>query len=218
MNVRSFADLEDVLIESHTNNSYDEDLFEVDSSMREQLVKPEERNDNSQKSPGGLDYADDFCESEEYLCPAILLDDAANVDLENYERSCDSIDDRQCTPPDSNELKQAIDCSPSTFNDDDIACPIVDDKLSAADSTNECTSMQVKPKILDVNSVQLQVPKVVAICQNLLVGNNFRNKSQFSNIKKVSIEDAQILNQMRDRKSTRLNSSHERRSRMPSSA
>lgn len=197
MNVRSFADLEDVLIESHTNNSYDEDLFEVDSSMREQLVKPEERYDNSQKSPGGLDYADDFCESEEYLCPAILLDDAANVDLENYERSCDSIDDRQSSPRENSMFEQPTKGGPSILHDGDIIHPVADLKLSAANSIKECSTAQQHREVVDINSVQSEIPKAVTISQNPLVGNNFKNKSQFSNIEKVSIEDTQILNYFR---------------------
>ena len=230
MNVRSFADLEDVLIESHTNNSYDEDLFEIDSSMREQHIKPEGRYDNDQKSPGGFDYADDFCESEEYLCPAIPQDDAVNVDFEEYERSydsidvrrcppdknsailqddavnvnleglersCDSIDDRKCSPDGNSLFEQSTTCGPSIIHDEDVIHPVADFKLSGADCMKECSTAQQNKQVVDISSAQLEIPKVITICQNPLVGNNIKNKSQFSSVKKASIEDARILDYLR---------------------
>lgn len=102
MNIRSFADLDDVVIDSYHNSSYDEDLFEIDSSTREPIHVLDISSNLIQKSP--VDYADDLFESDDNAGVNALSGDA---DLHEGERSYDYSMDKSDDSDDNTMLDTA---------------------------------------------------------------------------------------------------------------
>jgi hypothetical protein len=111
MNIRSFADLDDIVIDSFHNSSYDEDLFEIDSSTREPLHTPDISSNLILKSPTGLDYADDLFESDDNACVNAPTGEADLHEGEiSYAYSMDKSEDSdENTVPDTPKEHEVVD-------------------------------------------------------------------------------------------------------------
>ena len=211
MNVRSFASLDEILISSQ---SYDEDLFEVDTSTRENPQRFDIDINPIPKSPSAPDYTNDIFESDDHL-PAYKSDDRDAQEESFYELVTDSfIQDENLNQAEEDDgwsrPFEVTSTSTGTLR------PICESLRLSVDSVNLVAQIDQSPILsphpkyspISRKSDFNQSNPSVVINHNSAVGLNLVRR-QFSCVKTVSEKDFEILEQLK-RRTKQTNASRQR--------
>jgi hypothetical protein len=211
MNVRSFASLDEILISSQ---SYDEDLFEVDTSTRENPQRFDIDINPIPKSPLAPDYTNDLFESDDHLL-ALKSDDCDAEDDSFYEQATNSfieeeninqaVEDDECSRPFEVTSTSAGRLRPSS---ETLGFSVDSVNLVAQIDQSPILSPHPKYSTKLRKSEFNQSNHVVVINHNSAVGLNLV-KNQFSRVKKVSEKDFEMLVQLK-RRSKQTNAPRQR--------
>ena len=197
MNVRSFASLNEILISSQ---SYDEDLFEAETSTRDNPPRFDLYISPIPKSPSAPDYANDLFDSDDHL-PAIQMNHS-NIDGLAFDKpETDSFIDEETINPVDAERSMSFEATSTGER------RLTSESLGlSVDSINLVAQIRQSPVSLPSSEYVpvLRRPAfsnsnpVVVINNNSTVRLNLR-QSQFSCIKKVSEKDFEILEKLKRR-------------------
>lgn len=210
MNVRTFASLDEILI---TSQSYDEDLFEAETSTRENPPRFDLYTSPIPKSPSAPDYANDLFESDDHL-PAIQMNHSNIEGLAFDKPETDSfIDEVTINPVDAEWSRSfgATSTGGTMLTNESLGLSVDSINLVAQirQSPESSPSSEYVP-VLRRAAFSNSNP-VVVINNNSAVGLNF-GQSQFSCIKKVSEKDFEILEKLKRRtKQVTDNNAHRQR-------
>ena len=197
MNVRSFVSLDEILISSE---SYDEDLFEAETSTRENPPRFDLYVSPIPKSPSAPDYANDLFESDDHL-PAIQMNHSNIEGLAFDKPETDSfIDEVTINPVDAERSRsfEATSIGEMRLTSESLGLSV--------DSVNLVAQIRQSPVSLPSSEYVPVLRRaafsnsnpVVVINNNSTVGLNL-GQSQFSCIKKVSGKDLEILEKLKRR-------------------
>lgn len=209
MNVRSYASLDEILIFSQ---SYDEDLFEVETSTRENTQRFDIDINPIPKSPSAPDYANDLFESDDHL-PALKSVDRDAEEDSFHEQATNSIIEEENINQADGEWGRPFEVTSTSTG---RLRPSSESLGFSVDSVNLIAQIDQSPMLLphpkyspiSRKSEFNQSDPIVVINHNSAVGLNLV-KNQFSCVKKVCEKDFEILEKLK-RRTKQMNASRQR--------
>lgn len=201
MNGRSFASLDEILISSQ---SYDEDLFEVDTSTRGNPQRFDIDINPIPKSPSAPDYSNDLFESDDHL-PAFKSDDCDAQEESFHEQATDSfIQEENINQAEEDDgwsrPFEVTSTSTGRLRPSNESLGLSVDSVNLIAQIDQSPILSPHPKYSPISrksEFNQSIPLVV-INHNSAVGLNLV-KSQFSCVKTVSEKDFEILEQLKRR-------------------
>ena len=208
MNLRSFADLDDIIIdnnlshdkdETFLNSSYDEDVFESDSPAKEQLQSSPigfgDQTNYDGTSPAAPDYTGDYFEADE--------DHAAESYMDYAGKESSGI-----ASPDLSDTASAKQILPlqDIYSSTEVSVPGPPrqeiQKLDATMLSGFDRKSPTAPEVLlyksgaDVKFIK-HASNVPIVRRDLIPGKYLGNRILFSSVRQLSEDDTFMLNQRR---------------------